>query len=505
MNHKYYLQNEHDCHVFIQKLNELSLSAQACFVAAHLDEIALISSLVLIMKKEYIDEPSIQEFLKQAYLLLPGVHRIYIAKIHLTLFISQSDVNVKTKPWLKKAPALKLDMSTPIAIVGAGIAGASTAYALAMRGFKVVVYDKNISPAMEASGNYQGMLYGNFSAHMNDMMELSIGAYRYASYLFKNILKESKEFANCGIIQLAHTDKESLKQQQLVQSQLYNELCFATNKEKIKQIIDVKIHNEKSGVFYPYGMWLSPKHLVMALLNHPNIKLCMCHEIINVTKSNAYWVLVDSQNNKFNHQQVVFCNAHAVNKLELFKNLNLRKIRGQVSVVSGENNFKSVICGDKYIAPSFNNKFTVGASFDFKTPEAGVKLSDDIENLKFLNELLPNYDVTNKLFESNANIRCSSHDYMPVVGPIAEYDKFMVDFAKLSKDKNYRITNECKYLDGIYLNIAHGAKGLMSAPLCGEIIADYIQDVDIACSEQVRQALHPNRIYANCLIKTKQK
>ena len=48
-------------------------------------------------------------------------------------------------------------------VIGGGIAGCSTAYALAQRGIKVTLLERNTAIASEASGNPQAMLYPRLS------------------------------------------------------------------------------------------------------------------------------------------------------------------------------------------------------------------------------------------------------------------------------------------------------------------------------------------------------
>jgi len=89
---------------------------------------------------------------------------------------------------------------------------------------------------------------------------------------------------------------------------------------------------------------------------------------------------------------------------------------------------------------------------------------------------------------------------MPLVGPIADEKIFKKNYQKLALDANYWIEEPCHYLTGLFINAAHGSKGMLTAPICGEIIASYIDNNPIPCSEDLRHALHPNRIWRNQII-----
>jgi len=100
-----------------------------------------------------------------------------------------------------------------------------------------------------------------------------------------------------------------------------------------------------------------------------------------------------------------------------------------------------------------------------------------------------------------ANIRASTFDYMPLVGPVADYVKFREVYKKLAKDAKFYLEDPCPYYPGLFINVAHGAKGIFTAPICSEIIANYIDNTPLPCSLSLAKALHPNRIYLNRLIK----
>ena len=55
-------------------------------------------------------------------------------------------------------------MKTAI-VIGAGIAGCASAYALAQRGWQVTLLERHQDIAQEASGNPRGVLYPRLASH----------------------------------------------------------------------------------------------------------------------------------------------------------------------------------------------------------------------------------------------------------------------------------------------------------------------------------------------------
>jgi tRNA 5-methylaminomethyl-2-thiouridine biosynthesis bifunctional protein len=48
-------------------------------------------------------------------------------------------------------------------------------------------------------------------------------------------------------------------------------------------------------------------------------------------------------------------------------------------------------------------------------------------------------------------------------------------------------------MDGLYINAGHGAKGLVNAPICAEIVASLINGDPLPVSKSLAGALNPNR------------
>ena len=390
-----------------------------------------------------------------------------------------------------------------ITIIGAGISGAATALSLAKRGYHVTVYEKNSAPALEASGNYQGMLYASWSAFGGAMMELSCNAYRYAHNLITSKLQLNTDYAPCGLIQLGHNVEQIRRNSQLLNANLPPDFLSAVNHQQIEHLAGVKLDTTLTGVYYPSGLWLNPPSLIKALLQHPNISLITNCQIQAIEKKEKEWQLFDEQHTQIASTPcLVLCNSHYINQFEPTKQLQIRKIRGQISLIPQQNKLQTILCGAGYITPNKATKFTLGATFQFNDHSTAIRAQDHQLNLANFTQILPDIIgmVDCEQLEGQTNFRASPHDYLPLVGPIAKYNEFVEDYAKLRQDKKARIGPICQYHPNLYLNLGHGAKGMLSAPFCGELIADYIAGTPLSCSESLRQALHPNRLYVHELV-----
>lgn len=412
-------------------------------------------------------------------------------------------INPRPKPWF--ASPFNLNPNKHVIIIGGGISGAATAYSLAKRGYNVTIYEKQSMLAMGASGNYQGILYGNFYGNYTPMLELSFTGFQYSHDLIKNTLT-TNEYQNSGLIQLAYNQQLQKQQQQLlIAKYLPDNFCYKLDNKQIQEYSNLQV-NCQSGLYFPQALWLSPSHLVKKLCAHPNIKvICNTHiDYINQNQNNEWEVYAN--NTKLNQAyNIVLCNAHDLQQFSYTKKLYLRKIRGQLSLIKTNIELKTILCANNYITPNLNEYFTIGATFKFNDQSLAIRETENSENIDNITKILPQLKTQIKDIEvvGQTGIRATSSDYFPLVGPLAKYNEFINLYKNLRKDSNYWLEDICPYLTGLYINAAHGAKGLLTAPISGELIAQYIDNTPLSASEELRFALYPHRLWLKEIIKGK--
>ena len=108
-------------------------------------------------------------------------------------------------PW--HVSSLKKINQKKAIILGAGLAGCYTAYALARRGWKVDLIDNKANIAMGASGNQHAVLYPKLSPYQSPLTEFLLSSFLYAKNKYPYFLSQGVEGQLAGILQLAFNDR----------------------------------------------------------------------------------------------------------------------------------------------------------------------------------------------------------------------------------------------------------------------------------------------------------
>lgn len=423
------------------------------------------------------------------------------------------------KPWL--APAAKT--ISHIAIIGAGIAGCTTAYALARRGIKVTIIDQH-GIATEASGNPQGAMYAKLAAGEATHSDIYVQGYLQSLRWLHQQLEPGDGWDNCGLIQLASTEKEAKRQQKFIENTHYpKQLLHSLTTEEACNISGLSMSN--GGLFFPEAGWVSPQRLCQKLVEHPLIDL-QKKTITALVNKNDQWELKSTDNtieSPASYSHVVIACANQSKKLLPDCYLPTKSIRGQLTYLDknecdektfGDNktiNLKTVLCGKGYIAPAHNGKYCLGASYNIKDDETEMRISDQQKNFDYLNDFGEEFQQLHiKLTQEQKDIlpgrtgfRCTTPDYLPMAGPLIDETAFDNDFTVIRKNLARYPRQAAKFHSGLYLNIGHGSRGLTSAPLCAELITAYICQENFPIATDHAEALLPARFFIREMVRNK--
>lgn len=417
-----------------------------------------------------------------------------------------------TAPWFQR-PEAQPDSERSALIIGAGLAGCASAFSLARRGWQVTVIERHAHAAAEASGNTQGILYCKLSPHQTLLSRYVQASYAYCLRLLHELLPQSESSWNaCGVLQLCTDDKERRRQLALAGQGYPRNFLQAVDAEQASRIAGVRV--DQAGLFFPGAGWVNPPNLCHALLQHPNIRLLNHCEALQLEQRNdGQWHALDHQQQSLASATVaIICSANDSRHFSQTSNAPLKAIRGQVTqlpATQGSAQLRSVLCAEGYISPARQGEHHVGASFRFDQLNGPPSSEENTSNLQLVHKLSPQLADALHLEQqapaslpARAALRCTSPDYLPLIGPVADAEAFNRDYAILSKDAAKQPDTPTHWYPGLYINTGHGSRGIVSCPLSGELIAAWLENEPMPLPLDVVAAIHPNRFMLRKLIRS---
>lgn len=373
-------------------------------------------------------------------------------------------------------------------VIGAGLAGATAARALALRGVHVTVLEQNGSVASGASGNPQAVVQLRLNRQADALAQFNIHSYLYALRYYAALAKPDDnqiDWHACGVITLDSAYTHTRRRPQPGDYVHYPQaLLQRISPDDIYQRTQLQVSDD--GTLQPDGGWLDPQACTRLCLQHPLITVrtqqhVTCLKPVAMTDSanaassadatnaagaarHSGWQAVDAEGNILAQGDAIFvCNSFAARELEQTRALPVYPLRGQVSYVKAtgtSRHLDTVVCGERYVAPASDDWHCVGASYiKYPAPEQALLTLTDAEHQANLSGLSSIGEQLGFALQSplrgRASLRGSSGDYMPVAGAISGTG----------------------IMSGVYVSVGHGSHGTTTCPLLAEHLAA------LACGE----------------------
>jgi tRNA 5-methylaminomethyl-2-thiouridine biosynthesis bifunctional protein len=395
-------------------------------------------------------------------------------------------------------------------VIGAGLAGTSTAASLAARGWRVALLDRQTAIAAEASGNPQGALYARLSPHATALSELAVSGLEYTARTLPLVgLARSVDFDPCGVLQLEHDEPQRVRQSRLAGQGWPAGFLAPLDRGDASARAGIPVPS--GGLLLPRAGWVRPPALCRALAAHPSVEVVLGRPVIGLRRSGDGWEVHDAVGPIAHAPVVVIAASGASTAFAETAHLPLRLIRGQLTLVPevpASRSLRTVLCGDGYIAPAVDGTHSLGATHRFRDVSTSVTAAEHAENLAKLAALAPALYRTlgaDRLdparLAGRAALRCSSLDYLPIIGPIVDAARFAATYARLARDATLELDAPAPWTEGLYVTTAHGSRGLVTAPLCGELLAGYLDEEPAPLPASVMEAVHPSRFLLRRLVR----
>lgn len=353
-------------------------------------------------------------------------------------------------------------------VVGAGIAGCSSAYFLKERGLNVLVIDRSgvaATGGSSAAGAFVSPKIGKGSP----LQTLTNEAFEFSKDFY---LKHfPKHFTQTGVIRIP---KDSDDAKKFEEYEVYNEAKHKL--VSLEELDSLGINSShESFLFYEAGVCDAPS-MCEAILEDIEYEQ---HELKSLAYEDGCWLIGD------------YCTKYLVlatgyeNRYFDMRYMGVKGTWG--SRGDYETNIELDVSMHQQISVSANIDGIVklGATHE-KDVDVCIKCNG--EPLKKLFTVASSMVDTSdfKLKETFCGMRSGSKDYFPLLGEVIDTHYMLETYPKIVKGAK----PELKKIDNLYICNGLGGRGFVFAPLMGKMLADKIVD-----GKDIDERINPDRLF----------
>ena len=355
-------------------------------------------------------------------------------------------------------------------VVGAGIAGCSSAYFLKEKGLDVLVLDRSgvaATGGSSAAGAFVSPKIGKGSP----LQSLTNEAFEFAKDFYLENFPQ--HFSQTGVVRIPKDSADATKFRE------YEKF----NHSKRELIDDTTLLNlgitqhHNSFLFNEAGVCDAPKMCQALIENIPYEQ----YEVKSLTYENGLWKIGD-----YRAKKLILATGHE----NRFFDMRYMGVHGTWGTRGDyESDIELDVSMHQKISISANIKgiVKIGATHD---KEVNVCMRCDgkplAEIFKIASRMVNTSDF--RLKETFCGMRSGSKDYFPLVGEVIDTSTMLKEYPKLSR--GLKLKDEPKKIDNLYVCNGLGGRGFVFAPLMGKMLADSIVD-----GKKIDERVNPDRLF----------
>ena len=379
-------------------------------------------------------------------------------------------------------------------IIGAGLAGTATAERLAARGWRCTIFEAH-TLASGASGNLAGVIRPQPSADDNLLSRLTRAGFLSTLLHLKQLERNGHavDWDACGVLHLPKDEAQhTLMQHAVSQLGVPEELLAWVSESEASALAGLPVTT--GGWWFGQGGWVNPSDYCQQLLNASGALLIENSPVASLLQESAGWAACANDGSIIARGDiVVLANATTAPALAApFTNaLPIRPARGQTTVFDSPQGPapRTVVCRSGYWTPAIAGRSTSGASFLVDDTDLAIRQDEHADNLAMLTGISPNIASTlpttdTATLQGKVGLRPVVPDRLPLVGQVPSL--IHTTNTSLSRAARARVA-------GLYVNSGYGARGILLATLCAELLASQIAGEPLPLPKDLVRAIDPMR------------
>ncbi len=391
-------------------------------------------------------------------------------------------------------------------VIGAGLAGCATAWALAEQGWRSVVFDRHAMPAQEASGNPGGLFHGivnpqdGVHARFNRAAALQV-----QQAVALAVSKFGVAGSAAGLLRLstAPTDVDSM-QAVLQKLGLPADYVQALDPGQASGLCGWPVAHP--AWFYPGGGWVDPAGLARAFLERaaPRVRFVGDTAVHSLQRAATGWQLRDVHGNVIDEAEtVVLANAGDALRLIGHPPWPIEAVRGQISLgPTGPAGHKLLlprlpITGAGYLLPEVAGRAVFGASAQPGDTDPEVRDADHADNLARLAQLRGTaVDWVPRDLAGRIAWRWVANDRLPVIGAVpALPGRDGLNASAQRLDQPRFVPRQ----PGLFIFTALGSRGITWSALGAQVLASSISGAPSPLEASLLDAVDPARFVSRAI------
>jgi tRNA 5-methylaminomethyl-2-thiouridine biosynthesis bifunctional protein len=395
-------------------------------------------------------------------------------------------------------------------IIGAGLAGCASAWALSQQGWSSTLLDKEAAPAQATSGNLGGLMHGTFNAPDG----LHARWFRAAALLTHRLAAPALAAGDItgqleGLLRLESRIDAAQAQAQLDQVGLPTDYIRWLDRDEACRRTGLNLAS--GGWWYTQAGWLAPQSWARWLL--AQAKRRSQAQFIGQThvarleradlSPHAPWQAFDAEGRLLAEAPVVvLANAWDVHRLLPHHALmpRLMRMRGQTSVLGGETPGlhppKVPLSGQGYALRLPDGRVLAGATSQENDLDPNVRISDHQLNLERATGLGVIDEAHTALAHPTRDLsgrvgwRAMSTQRLPLIGPPLDTLALAAARTRHARLDSPRMRPRCHNAhQGLYVLTGLGSRGLTSAALAGQVLAAWVTGAPFPIPSDLRDAV----------------